>query len=299
MTLSSSVASAPKITVLMAVHNGGKFLREAINSILNQTYSDFDFLIVNDASTDDTLDIVNSYRDNRIRLLHNQRNIGLAASLNLGIDRARGEYIARMDCDDISLPKRLERQVKYLDSNPDICVCGTWAEVIDDQGAKVRDRPMPTGRALQLRLWLTSPVIHASAMIRRHQLGNTRYDPSLACAQDFDLWFKLRKKCKLDNIPEVLLKYRVHHDNISQQRKVEQLKNSYTIFINHTAIESVSYDEYLSLIYCSFKLTPIQHFLLTLKLSKLAKKRYIYLLRDSLIYSKLWFRNADRNHKHL
>src|SRR5262245_60671731 len=104
----------------MAVHNGEKYLRQAINSMLGQTFTDFEFIIVNDCSTDNTAQVINSYHDPRIRIITNEQNLGLTRSLNLALDAASGEYIARLDCDDVSLPERLERQVAYMDKHPEI-----------------------------------------------------------------------------------------------------------------------------------------------------------------------------------
>ena len=112
--------SHPKVTLLMSVFNGQSYLKEAIESILNQTFEDFEFLIINDASKDNSLRIIQSFDDSRIKLVHNSDNIGLTKSLNKGIDLAKGEFIARMDCDDISLPERLSMQVSFIDKNPDI-----------------------------------------------------------------------------------------------------------------------------------------------------------------------------------
>ena len=114
----------PKVTVLMPVYNCEKYLRESIESILNQTFKDFEFLIINDGSSDKSAEIVESYNDNRINFVQNEKNIGLAASLNRGLDIAKGEYIARMDADDISLPERLEKQVRFMETNPQIGICG-------------------------------------------------------------------------------------------------------------------------------------------------------------------------------
>ena len=119
----------PKVTVLMPVYNGEKYLKEAITSILLQTFDDFEFLIINDGSSDASVDIIQSFRDPRIRLVHNDTNIGLIATLNKGLKLAHGKYVARMDQDDISLPRRLEKQTYFMDNNPDVGVCGTWIKL--------------------------------------------------------------------------------------------------------------------------------------------------------------------------
>ena len=117
---------SPKVTVLMPVYNAEKYLIEAIRSILTQSFMDYELLIINDGSTDDSLKIIKSFSDKRIRLVQNERNIGQANSLNKGIKLARGEYIVRMDADDISLSERIKKQVKFMDANPEIGISGTW-----------------------------------------------------------------------------------------------------------------------------------------------------------------------------
>ena len=117
----------------MPVYNGERYLREAIDSILNQTFKDFEFLIINDGSTDLSVEIIESYADKRISLAHNGQNLGLITTLNRGFDLACGEYIARMDCDDISLPDRLEKQVVFMDNHPEIGICGSWVSAISDE----------------------------------------------------------------------------------------------------------------------------------------------------------------------
>ena len=120
-----SEAVQPKISVVMPAYNAENYIREAIDSILAQTFRDFEFLIIDDGSTDHTVEIIRSYSDSRIRLYQNERNMGVAATLNRGLDLARGEYIARMDADDISLPERFAKQAAYMDAHPDVAVCGS------------------------------------------------------------------------------------------------------------------------------------------------------------------------------
>ena len=121
----------PKVTVLMSVYNGEKYLQEAIDSILEQTFKDFEFLIINDGSTDKTGEILESYHDLRIKIINNEKNIGLTKSLNKGLKLARGEYIARQDADDISMPERLEKEVEFLETHQDYAVVGAFAKIIN------------------------------------------------------------------------------------------------------------------------------------------------------------------------
>src|SRR2546423_6687976 len=128
------VAMRPRVSVLMPVYDVAKYLREAIDSILGQTFTDFEFIIIDDASTDRSAEIINSYNDPRIRFIQNEKNVGLIATLNRGLDLAYGEYLARMDQDDVSLPERLAKQVAFMETASDVAASGTWARDIDDKG---------------------------------------------------------------------------------------------------------------------------------------------------------------------
>ncbi len=130
----------PKVSVIMSVYNGDKYLREAIESILNQTFTDFEFIIVNDGSTDNSLEIIESYDDERIKTINNKKNIGLTKSLNKALKFAKGKYIARQDADDVSLPNRFEKQVEYLDSHPEVALVGTSVYLIDENGKIIGKR---------------------------------------------------------------------------------------------------------------------------------------------------------------
>lgn len=296
MNSTPSINDRPVVTVLMAVHNGAAFLREAIESILGQTLSDFEFVIVNDASTDDTRTIIQSYSDRRIHLVENTTTIGLAASLNRGLGVAKGTYIARMDCDDVSFTHRLERQVQFLETHQDICVCGSWAELIDEANRPQGLRRKPTGDEIRAGYWLTSPIIHPSAIIRRAQLGNLEYDVSLSCAQDYDLWFRIAQRCKVDNIPETLLRYRIHAESVSSQQRAQQLQNTYAIFVRHTGITGISYEDFLALIHASYDRNPVARFLLSRRFSRLTGVPYRWRLADDLSYFRGWVANARRRH---
>lgn len=291
-----SAGDQPRVTVLMAVRNGEAFLPEAIDSILGQTLSDFEFVIVNDASTDKTRAIIQSYSDHRIQLIDNTNAMGLAASLNRGLEVTKGTYIARMDCDDVSLKHRLERQVQFLDANRDVCLCGSWAELIDEVGRPRGLRRKPSGNEIKVGYWLTSPIIHSSAVIRRAQLGDLRYDETLSCAQDYDLWFRIARRCKVDNIPEPLLRYRVHTKSISTQQRSQQLKNTYEIFRQHTGITGIHYEEFLALIHASYDRGPISRFLLSRRFSRITGIPYRLRVVDDLSYFKGWVVNARRRH---
>jgi glycosyltransferase involved in cell wall biosynthesis len=206
----------PKVTVLMPVYNGEIYLREAMDSILNQTFTDFEFLIINDGSTDKSADIIRSYRDARIRLVENEKNLGLIATLNKGIDLSRGEYIARMDCDDISLPERLGTQVEFMDRNNSIGISGTFAKAVGDESSFLYEYPVEFDKAKCVNLF-TNAFAHPTVIFRKDVLveNGLKYDPAFIHAEDFDLWVRASRATLMSNIPETLVLYRIHHNQIS------------------------------------------------------------------------------------
>lgn len=209
----------PKVSVLMCVYNCEKYLREAMDSVLSQTFNDFEFIIINDGSTDNSKSILESYSDRRIRLFNNS-NKGLTKSLNEGIGYSRGEYIARMDADDISFSERLKKQVDFLESNKDVAMCGTWAEFINTRGEYITDYKTPVSDSDILKeLIFHNPFVHPSVMIRKEIFEKVGlYDENFRFAQDYELWTRIVTKYKTTNIPEKLLKYRLLKEGITKSK---------------------------------------------------------------------------------
>ena len=202
----------PKVSVVMSVYNGSPYLREAIDSILQQTYEDFEFLIIDDGSTDGSRDVISSYDDPRIELLENDINQGLPASLNRGIASARGEYIARQDADDISLPDRLQRQVHWLDTDNSTGVVGTWTLEMDIRGRVFNSLQFADDRQLLLQRMVEeglNPWPHGSSMMRKKLVDAVGgYDERFWYTQDFDLWLRLWPNCDFRVLPWFLYKLR-------------------------------------------------------------------------------------------
>jgi glycosyltransferase involved in cell wall biosynthesis len=215
----------PKVSVVMSVYNGEKYLKESIDSILHQTFTDFEFIIINDGSTDETGKILSNYNDSRIKIIE-QENLGLTKSLNKGIKLSKGEYIARMDADDISLPERFEKQIKFLDANPEFAAVGCWYYLIDEDGVIIKEcKPSIKPYKIKKAFIYSSPIIHPSAMIRRKVLEEVNfYDEKFKYAQDRDLWFRILKSYKLGIIPEFLFKFRYHSSSVSLMEEIEQKK---------------------------------------------------------------------------
>lgn len=216
--------ATPQITVLMPVYNGERYLREAIESILGQTYIDFEFLIIDDGSIDNSLNIIDSYNDQRINVVRNERNIGVAASLNRGLDVAKGKYIARMDADDISHFIRLEKQVKFLDSHPEIPMVGAQTQTIDQEGKikSSRETKFSTENiGIRWSLMFDNSFSHSSVMFRREVIWDQffGYDVGKIACEDFDLWSRVVEKYAVQNLPQILIMHRIHPESVMALKK--------------------------------------------------------------------------------
>ncbi|HET8773306.1 MAG TPA: glycosyltransferase family 2 protein [Thermoanaerobaculia bacterium] len=216
--------AAPRVSVLMPLYNDERFVAAAIDSILGQTFADFELLIVHDASTDRSRAIAASYPDPRIRLVDNDRNLGLTRSLNRGLALVRGEYVARLDADDVSFPARLAEQVAWLDAHPAVAALGVQAVPIDVRGRRIRRVPLwnahwrrPAGG-----LWMDwyrifdTPFVHSGVMFRRaivEELGG--YDERHPLEQDAELWMRLGRSWQLANLGEALVAFRFHRSSMT------------------------------------------------------------------------------------
>lgn len=214
------------ISVVMGVYNGGKYLREAVDSILNQTYKNFEFIIIDDASTDDTNAILHSFNDSRIKVIKNESNLGLTKSLNKGLQLATGKYIARMDADDICDLRRFERQVKFLEDNSHIDLCGTWKSLINDPG-EISQYPVSHDE-IRLALLSHNPFAHPSVMWRKDAFDKLgfKYNEEYITSQDYELWSRVVYKIKGANIPENLLFYREHELQVTNSKQKHQSGNA-------------------------------------------------------------------------
>lgn len=211
-----------KISVLMPVYNAESYLREAIDSILAQTFDDFELIIIDDGSTDQSVLIVNSYDDRRVKLFTKVANEGIVETLNKGISLCSGEYIARMDADDVSLPRRLELQQQYLDMHPDVAMVAVKAAFINhlgvESGSWPQDRSTTSYEQIRRLLPKTNCIVHPSVMIRGTIARTYRYSKNQRTTEDYDLWLRLAAdNHKIEKIDEILIKYRVHKDSITSK----------------------------------------------------------------------------------
>lgn len=209
----------PNISVVMPVHNGERFLAEAIDSILTQTYSDFELLLINDGSTDSSAAIIDQYatQDSRIRVLTNAvaQGFGGEKACNAAYRQARGRYIAKLDADDIAYPDRMERQIQFLEANPGIFLVGSWLTIIDAEGNPIGKRQYPTQPdAILGEFYYRNCIGHPSIMFRNHVLRDDFYQLRFAALNDYYSHFvHLQQGLKMANIPDYLVNYRVHDTN--------------------------------------------------------------------------------------
>jgi len=215
--------SNPQLSVVMSAYNSRSYLKAAIDSVLAQTFKDFELIVINDGSSDDTQTIIDSYKDPRIvKIKH--KNKGLVASLNIGLAKARGEFIARHDADDLSSPQRFEKQLVLFNSNPRLVLVGTCVKEIDSAGKVIGRRQYPLADAdIRLALFHYSPFAHGSTMARRRALEEAGgYRQVYYPVEDYDLWRRLAQKGQLQNIGETLYEFRVHQESISATNLVRQ-----------------------------------------------------------------------------
>lgn len=213
-------AMNPKVSIVMPVFNQERFLKESILSILIQSYKNFEFLILDDCSTDKSLNIIKSHKDRRIKLYQNKKRQGITKSLNYLVKTAKGKYIARMDGDDISLPDRLQKQARFLAKHKETALVGSWAKIIDERGMVVSEFKYPTNQKKIRRVILGfNPFIHPSVMFRKkvfEKVGG--YDENLLYSQDYDLFLRLVINYPCVNLPFYLLKFR-WDPNLEKQKK--------------------------------------------------------------------------------
>lgn len=207
----------PKISVLMPVYNGEKYLKEAMDSVLAQTFTDFEFIIINDGSKDKSLEIIKSYTDPRIILIDNGFNKGLITSLNTGLARCSGLYTARLDQDDIALPERFSIQNEFLDNNENMDVVGSWTECIDPRGKSIKvNRNQIHPCTISYEFLFNNIMFHSSIFFRTDNIRKKGgYADPFVCAEDYEMYSRPGKELVCANIPKVLFKLRIHNESVT------------------------------------------------------------------------------------
>ncbi len=222
--MAKDVKHTPLVTVLMPVYNTELYVKQAIESILNQTYTHFELLIINDGSTDASVEMIKSFTDERIHLVENEGNLGLIATLNKGFTLAKGAYIARMDADDVALKDRLKEQVKYLEAHPEVGVLGcAYAELKHDEIGKATVF-LSDHDALKSVLFFNSCMAHPTVMLRTEFIRKNElsYNPEFKHAEDYEFWVRTIEQTRFSNLPKVLLYYRIHDKQVSTKEIAAQ-----------------------------------------------------------------------------
>lgn len=247
----------PRISVVMSAYNEKLCVEGAVQSVLDQTFRDFEFIIINDGSTDGSREILERFadRDERIRLIH-QENRGPVPSLNRGLDVARGRYIARLDADDLSHPERFKRQVQYLDDNPTVGIVFSWAKQIDENDARIGTWRSPTDpNFIRWSLLFTNRLCHSTAMVRRNLMEDLGgYRGGSEPAEDYELWTRAVQKTDLGVIPHELVSYRRWENSASARHRKEQIESCCdsavrfhrSLFSNNTDVDTVRFITWMS-----------------------------------------------------
>ncbi len=207
----------PTISIILPVYNAESYVSTAVKSILEQTFEDFELIAIDDASSDASLDVLKSFNDPRVKVIANEINCGLSTTLNRGLELASGDFIARMDHDDIAVPGRLSEQLSYFDRNPSIDVCGSWVQTF---GGSSRVLKYPLGNAeIEASLLFGNVICHPTVMFRRKIVleHGFRYSPDFEYAEDYDFWTSMLGKVRYANIPQVLLNYRLHPEQMTSK----------------------------------------------------------------------------------
>lgn len=225
----------PLVSIVLPAFNCEKFIRFTIDSLLNQTYTNFELLIINDGSTDSTVQIIKSFSDTRIQLINNSKNKGLIYTLNKGLELAKGKYIARIDADDICLPTRLEKQVNWLEKNSNTVIVATKIEFIDEQGMAIGtwdlDQQKTTAYQIKNAMLWQCCIAHPTVMMRSDVIKKYRYANNQKHSEDFGLWLQvLSDHFTIEKIPEALVQYRVHSSSVTGA--INSKKNPFFIQFN-------------------------------------------------------------------
>lgn len=209
----------PKVTFLLPAYNAESYISETLDSLLNQDYKDYDILVIDDGSTDNTYEVISHFNSNKIKLIRNESNLGLIKTLNKGLSLIQSKYIARIDSDDLCMTNRLDRQVSYMDSNSNCGVCGSSIQYFPS--AFTLKLPVNDSR-IKFDLIFRNAIAHPSVMLRNSVLQNFKYSEYFPNAEDYELWTRMAPQTRFFNLPEVLVKYRIHNNQISSRNSEKQ-----------------------------------------------------------------------------
>lgn len=254
----------PLVSILLPAYNAELFIISALESILNQTYSNLEIIVINDGSTDNTEQIINTLTDDRIKLINNDNNLGLIKTLNKGIDFCNGKYIARMDADDISYPTRIEKQVSTMEENPSVGICGTWFETYTNNEPTGHSKYPANNDEIQINQLHKISLCHGTAIFKKQVLLDNKFDSDFAHAEDFELWSRIKNCTKMKNIQEVLYRVNRHGENVSIKNQAIQENNTIRIIqkqLNEISGEEITKEQvrlYVQLCYSNFNLSTLE-----------------------------------------
>ena len=296
--------NSPLCSVVMSVYNGEEYLSIAIESILRQTYKNFEFIIINDGSTDQSLNIIKSYDDNRIITIQNENNIFLAASLNKGIRSAKGKYIIRMDADDVSISTRFEEQITFMENNPSIGLSGTNAEIIGSNSGCINYEQ--SSNLIKFNFLHECHLLHPTLIIRKELIErhDLYYNESLRKNQDYELFTRAIQHTEIGNLPNYLLQYRETTENVkrsefNQQENINSIKKNLFKKVGYNISEH-ELDLYGSII--KQKYTGSKHYIINAckllhNLSKANSNTSFYEVNSFQMYNSQLIENVCRNTK--
>lgn len=206
----------------MPVYNGEKYIKETIESVINQSFVDFEFIIIDDGSTDNTLNIINDFQDDRIKIIK-QNHGGIVKALNTGLQNSKGEYIIRIDADDICVQNRFDELLNFMNENIDIVICGSWADVIDESGNIIDELKHPPVDDKDIRRYIKihNPFIHPSVIFRRDIIDKVGAYRNFKHNEDYELWTRILPIGEGHNIPQKLIKYRIHSKQITRKANLQ------------------------------------------------------------------------------
>ncbi len=263
----------PKISVILSTYNDEKTIKESVESILTQTYKNFELIVINDASNDKTSQILKSVKDKKVKTISNKKKQGLTKCLNQGLKKAQGKFIARMDADDIALPQRLKAQLEYFEKNSKIVLCGTWAQLINKQGRKIKVKKLPISPAkIKRKVIKFNPFIHSTIMFKKSILKKIGlYNENYKFAQDYEFLLRVVSKMPAANIPQTLLKYRLPSpESVSVKNLKDQEK--YALRARITALKKLDYPKWQII----FLLKPLLSYLLPANLKLFIYKKFFW-----------------------
>ena len=228
----------PLISVVLPVYNVEPFIKDCMDSILNQTIQDFEVIVIDDCSTDNTIAVLQSYNDDRISIINKEKNKGLIDSLNLGFRLAKGKYIARVDGDDINALNRFEKQLLFLESNPDVKACGCWLQIYNKPNKVLKHKEWH--EEITAELLLKCPMSLGATMLNKQAYQYTSFDKSKNHVEDYDFWARTAWDCKMHNLQEVLYYYRVHGKQVSSL--FNHIQKEHDIGIKLDLFKKIKYD---------------------------------------------------------